>query len=132
MSTSKTIDAFFKKKDVDSNSKMSSSTSNHQTSAPEQVASKMPRIESQEVELVDISTLQHDPGLRPQMWEYPVNQHDEIRHVYLKDGPYRFIPLDSSGYPFSRKEKNRRRFQSSWYKMFLTICCLLFTLLSIL
>jgi len=49
---------------------MSSSTSNHQTSAPKQAASKMPIIESQKVELVDISTLQHDPGLRPQMWEY--------------------------------------------------------------
>jgi hypothetical protein len=65
-----------KKKDADSNSKMSSSTSNHQTSAPKQAASKMPIIESQEVELVDISTLQHDLGLRPQMWEYLVNQQD--------------------------------------------------------
>jgi hypothetical protein len=46
---------------------MSSSTSNPQTSTPEQVASKMPRIEYQEVELVDISTLQHDPRLRPQI-----------------------------------------------------------------
>jgi hypothetical protein len=55
---------------------MSSSTSNHQTSAPKQAASKMPIIESQEVELVDISTLQHDLGLRPQMWEYLVNQQD--------------------------------------------------------
>lgn len=84
---------------------MSSSTSNHQISAPEQVASKMLRIEFQEVELVDISTLQHDPGLHLQMWEYPVNQHDEIRHVYLKNGPYRFIPSNSFGYPFSRKRK---------------------------
>jgi hypothetical protein len=118
MSKSKTIDAFFKKKDADSNSKMSSSTSNHQTSAPEQVASKMPRIKFQEVELIDISTLQHDLGLRPQMWEYPVNQQDEIRHAYLKDGSYRFIPPDSYGYPFLGKGKNRWRFQSSWYKMF--------------
>jgi len=97
---------------------MYSLTSNHQTSAPEQVASKMPRIEFQEVELVDISTLRHDPGLRPQMWGYPVNQQDEIRHAYLKYGPYRFIPPNSSGYAFSGKGKNRRRFQSSWYKMF--------------
>jgi hypothetical protein len=52
MSKSKTIDAFFKKKDAVSNSKMSSSTSNHQTSAPEQVASKMPRIEFQDVEYI--------------------------------------------------------------------------------
>lgn len=52
MSKSKTIDAFFKKKDADSNSKMSSSTSNHQTSASEQVASKMSKIEFQEVEYI--------------------------------------------------------------------------------
>ncbi|XP_059446621.1 uncharacterized protein LOC132178187 [Corylus avellana] len=118
MGKPKTIDAFFKKKDADSNSKMSSSTSNPQTLAPEQRHSKMPRIESQVVESFDISTLQHDPGLRPQIWEYPVNQRDEIRCAYLKVGPHRFIPSSSSGYPFSGTEKNRRRFQSSWYKMF--------------
>jgi hypothetical protein len=58
---------FLRKKDADSNSKIYSSTSNHQISAPKQVAFKMPRIESPEVELVDISTLQHDPGLCPQI-----------------------------------------------------------------
>jgi hypothetical protein len=118
MGKPKTIDAFFKKNDVDSNSKMSSSTSNPQTLAPEQCPSKMPRIEYQEVESFDISTLQRDPGLRPQIWEYPVNQRDEIRYAYLKVGPHTFIPSSSSGYPFSGTEKNRRRFQSSWYKMF--------------
>jgi hypothetical protein len=50
----KTIDAFFKKKNADSNFKMSSSTSNPQTLTPKQVAFKMPRIEYQEVELVDM------------------------------------------------------------------------------
>jgi hypothetical protein len=107
----------FKKKDANSNSKMSSSTSSLQASAPEQRPSKMLRIESQ-IESVDISTIQHDPGLRRQISEYPVNQHDEIRRAYLEDGPYRFIHSNSSGYPFSRIGKNRWRFQSSWYKMF--------------
>jgi hypothetical protein len=105
MGKPKTIDAFFKKKNADSNSKMSSSTSNPQTLAPV-------------VESFDISTLQRDPGLRPQIWEYPINQRDEIRCAYLKLGPHRFIPSSSSGYPVSGIEKNRRRFQSSWYKMF--------------
>jgi hypothetical protein len=56
---SKTIDAFFKKKDY-SNSKMSLLASNSQTLVLEQKQrpSKMPRIE-----LVDISTLQYDLGL---------------------------------------------------------------------
>jgi hypothetical protein len=62
----------------------------------------MPRNESQVVESFDISTLQHD----------------EIRCACLKVGLHRFIPSNSSGYPFSVIEKIRRRFQSSWYKMF--------------
>jgi len=117
MGKPKRIDAFLKKKGDDSNSKMSSSTSNPQASVPVQRPSKMLRIESQ-IESVDISTIQHDPGLRPQISEYPVNQQDEIRRAYLKDGPHRFIPSISSGYPFLRTGKNRRRFQSPWYKMF--------------
>jgi hypothetical protein len=118
MSKLKTIHAFFKKND-DSNSKMSFSASNSQTLALEQEReqeqhhSKMPIIES-----IDISTLQRDPGLRPQIWEYPVNQQDEIRRAYLKAGPYRWVPSSSSEYPFSDNEKNRRRFQSSWYTIF--------------
>jgi hypothetical protein len=68
--------------------------------------------------VVTISTIQHDPGLRPQILEYPINQQDEIRHAYLKDSPYRFIPSNSFEHPFSGIGKNRRRFQSSWYKMF--------------
>jgi hypothetical protein len=62
MSKPKTIDAFFKKKYADSNSKMSS-TSNPQTLAPEQRPFKMPRNESQVVESFDISILQRDLGL---------------------------------------------------------------------
>jgi hypothetical protein len=113
---------FFKKMD-DSNSKMSFSASNSQTLAlehereqeqeQEQHHSEMPIIES-----VDISTLQRDPGLRPQIWEYYVNQQDEIRRAYLKAGPYRWVPSSSFEYPFSDNEKNRRRFQSSWYTIF--------------
>jgi hypothetical protein len=118
MGKPKTIDAFFKKKNAYSNSKMSSSTSNPQTLAPEQRPSKMPRNESQVVESFDIYTLQRDIGLRPQIWEYPVNQRDEIRCTYLKLGPHRFIPSSSFGYPVLGIDKNRRRFQSSWYKMF--------------
>jgi len=117
MDKPKEIDAYFKKKYADFNSKMSSSTSNHQASAPDQCPSKMLRIESQ-IKSVDISTIQYDPRLRLQISEYPINKQDDIRCAYLKDGPYRFIPSNSSGYPFSGTEKNRQRFQSSWYKMF--------------
>ena len=58
---------------------MFSSTSNPQTLAYEQRHSKTPRNESQIVESFDIYILQHDLELCPQIWEYPVNQRDEIR-----------------------------------------------------
>jgi hypothetical protein len=44
MDKPKRIDVFFKKKDADFNSKMSSSTSNPPASTPEQCPSKMLRI----------------------------------------------------------------------------------------
>jgi hypothetical protein len=111
MGKPKTIDAFFfKKKDADSKSKMTSSISNPQTLAHEQCPSKMPRIESQIVESLDISTFKSDLGLRPQICEYPVNQRDEIRCAYLKVGLHRFIPSSSSGYPFLGIEKTVENF----------------------
>jgi hypothetical protein len=108
MGKPKIIDTFFKKKDANSKSKMSSSTPNHQTLAHEQCPSKMPRIESQIVESLDISTLQRDLGLRPQIWEYLVNQRDEIICAYLKVSLHRFISSCSFGYLFSGTEKKNR------------------------
>jgi hypothetical protein len=48
------------------------------------------------------------------MWDYLVNQRDEIRRAYLKDGPNRFI----TNYPLSRPESHPRCFQASWFKQF--------------
>jgi len=39
----------------------------------------------------DISSLEFDPELRRQIWEYNVNQWDDIRRAYIKVGPYEFI-----------------------------------------
>ncbi|KAG7943691.1 hypothetical protein I3843_15G055900, partial [Carya illinoinensis] len=64
---------------------------------------------------IDISSLQRDPGLRPPIWDYPVNQRDEIRRAYLKMGPYQ---IRLSKYPFSGSEKHPRRFQASWFVQF--------------
>lgn len=33
--------------------------------------------------------LERDLGKRPPMWEYPLNQMDEMRITYLKWGPYK-------------------------------------------
>jgi hypothetical protein len=112
MGKPKTIDAFFffKKKDADSKSKMTSLTSNPRALAHEQCPSKMPRIESQIIESLDISTLKSDLGLCPQICEYPVNQRDEIRCAYLKVGLRRFIPSSSSGYLFLGTKKIAENF----------------------
>jgi hypothetical protein len=49
----------------------------------------------------DIDSLEYDPGLRPQIWEYDVNHRDEIRRAYIRAGPYRPTVKD---YPKSKKK----------------------------
>ncbi|XP_072066762.1 uncharacterized protein [Arachis hypogaea] len=56
-----------------------------------------------------------DPGKRPQIWNYPINQQDEIRRAYIKFGPYQFI-MDE--YPLSGLESHHRRFKAHWFKSF--------------
>lgn len=34
-----------------------------------------------------IEYLQRDPGLRPQIWQYPPDQRDSVRRAYLMLGP---------------------------------------------
>jgi hypothetical protein len=55
-----------------------------------------------------------DPGLRPMIWEFPVNQRDEIRRAYLKRGPcqpiLRKYPLSNDDHP--------RSFQASWFELY--------------
>jgi ribosomal protein L22 len=63
----------------------------------------------------DISSLEFDPGLRRQIWEYNVNQWDEIRRAYFKAGPYQFIHPD---YPKSGDRNHLRSFQPSWFNLF--------------
>jgi hypothetical protein len=63
----------------------------------------------------DISSLEFDPGLRRQIWEYNVNQRDEIRRAYIKAGPYQFIHPD---YPKSGDRNHLRSFQPSWFNLF--------------
>ncbi|KAI5313774.1 hypothetical protein L3X38_042950 [Prunus dulcis] len=88
------IDGFFKRKHIEVTSSVPSSTI-------EAVAYEnrcgSPRIETTDNE-VDISTLERDPGLRPQIWNYPVNQCDKIRQAYINVGPYQPILSRGQGY----------------------------------
>jgi len=61
--------------------------------------------------------LEFDPGLRRQIWEYNVNQQDEIRRAYIQAGPYQFILEE---YPKSGNPNHLRSFQPSWFNLFPT------------
>ncbi|GAV76339.1 LOW QUALITY PROTEIN: hypothetical protein CFOL_v3_19814 [Cephalotus follicularis] len=79
----KTIDSFFKKRDA-CNSETSTPhiISNTDTSVPkvqEQRPHKSPRIEDKEVHT---TSLERDPGLRPLMWDYPINQLSSLLRLY--------------------------------------------------
>ncbi|XP_059458397.1 uncharacterized protein LOC132187992 [Corylus avellana] len=61
--------------------------------------------------------LQRDPGLRPQIWEFPVNLQDDIRHAYIR---VKLCQPKLSEYPYSGTGNNRRRFQASWFETYST------------
>lgn len=106
-----TLDKWFKRKTSD-NFESSASVpveSNVDSSDPENHA-KYPRIETNEIQT---DNLEHDPGKCLQIWEYHVNQRDEVRRAYIKLGPYQPV---LSNYP--QKEKRNGSFQSSWFALF--------------
>ena len=105
MSKRKTIDAFFKKKDV-SNSEIRTPVAvetNVNTSMPDEHPSKCPKLQFEEID--------RDPGTRKQICEFPINKQDEIRRAYLIEGPYQPKDID---YPYN-DDTHRRRFQPSWF-----------------
>ena len=105
MSKRKTIDAFFKKKDV-SNSEIRTPVTvetNVNTSMPDEHTSKCPKFQSEEIN--------RDLGTRKQICEFPINKQDEIRRAYLINGPYQ--PEDIVC-PYN-DNTHRRRFQPSWF-----------------
>ena len=102
MSKRKTIDTFFKKKDV-SNSEIKTPVAvetNVGTSMPDEHPdpSKCSRIQSEEIDC--------DPGSCKQICEFPINKQDEIRRAYLKEGSYQPKNID---YPYN-DDTHRRRF----------------------
>jgi hypothetical protein len=109
-----TILDFFKRKNAQSSnanvSDASSPTSDIIVS--ENSSKKSRRVDVNEF---DISSLEFDPRLRRQIWEYNVNQRDEIRRAYIKAGPYQII---LPHYPKSGDKNHLRSFQPSWYNLF--------------
>ncbi|GAV82634.1 hypothetical protein CFOL_v3_26085 [Cephalotus follicularis] len=78
----KTIDSFFQKKNIDNSESSTPPLVSDSTPVLEQRPYKSPRIETKEV---FVTSLERDPGLRPLMWDYPINQRDEIRRIYITE-----------------------------------------------
>ena len=113
MSKRKTVDTFFKKKDV-SNLEIRTLVAvetNVDTSMPDEHPdpSKCSRIQSEWIQFEEID---RDPGSRKQICEFSINKQDEIRRAYLKEGPYQPKNID---YPYN-DDTHRRQFQSLWFE----------------
>ena len=112
----RTIDSFFTKKNSQTNTSApsnlieSSIIDNETFVHEEERPTKVPWLDGKEV---DINSLKCDPGKRPPMWSYLVNQQGEIWRAYVKVGPYQHM---MSEYHFD--EKLDRCFQASWFKLF--------------
>ncbi|XP_042410355.1 zinc finger MYM-type protein 1-like [Zingiber officinale] len=92
---------------------MTLSTRSNNDDFPSEIPPK--RFKNTETEEVDLDSLECDPGLRRQIWEYHPNQRDEIRRVYLNLKVYQPILQE---YPLNKNIKHPRRFQSTWYEQF--------------
>ncbi|GKC84320.1 zinc finger MYM-type protein 1-like protein [Tanacetum coccineum] len=64
---------------------------------------------------MDSSDLERDPTKRKPMWDYPVNEREQVRRAYLDLGPYQ---IHLKEYPAKGTVKHPRRFQYSWFKVF--------------
>ena len=82
----RTIDSFFIKNFSQTNTSLpnlieSSIVDNETFEHEEERLAKASRLDGKEV---DINSLKCDPGKRPPMWSYSVNQQDKIRQAYIK------------------------------------------------
>ncbi|KAJ9544759.1 hypothetical protein OSB04_024466 [Centaurea solstitialis] len=119
MKSQPTIHSFFKGKVASSSSqsKEPEETTNVDNIAASSVPAtdnpcKKARIESNDI---DLSTLERDPGLRSQIYDYPINQQDTVRRAYMNLGP---LQPTLSMFPKSGPETHKRSFQASWFKLY--------------
>uniref|UniRef100_A0ACD5Y124 Uncharacterized protein n=1 Tax=Avena sativa TaxID=4498 RepID=A0ACD5Y124_AVESA len=62
-----------------------------------------------------IDFLERDPALRPQVWQYPLNQRDDVRRAYLRLGP---MQPKLNKYKATGIQGKKRRFQYSYFSHF--------------
>jgi hypothetical protein len=127
MGKSTTITHFFKRKNLNDSEATTSDatlpTTNVDIPIPENIEIPIPEnvdIPIQEnphpkFQKIDTSLLERDPGLRQQIWDYHVNQRDEIRRAYRNYGVFQpKLSVKKKSGP----EKHRRSFQETWYNLF--------------
>ena len=91
MKKSYTIDAFFKRKNVENlkPNEESHFSIDFNPLNSESCPTKFARVEIKT--RFDINLLERDLRLRLQIWGYPINNHDKVQKVYIKVGPYQCI-----------------------------------------
>ncbi|XP_020272615.1 zinc finger MYM-type protein 1-like [Asparagus officinalis] len=116
MGKSVTIDKFFQRKrgsELGHAAPITPSLASNDNDLPSENPPK--RFRNPDGEEVDLNSLERDPGLRRQIWEYPLDQREEIRRAYLNLKAYQPILQD---YPLNKDIKHPRRFQFTWYELF--------------
>ncbi|KAG8378288.1 hypothetical protein BUALT_Bualt08G0121900 [Buddleja alternifolia] len=71
-----------------------SKLSDDQTSIPESSPTKVRKLDQDS----NCLNFERDPELRKPIWDYPIDERDKIRRVYLKADPYQGIPKYSLQY----------------------------------
>jgi hypothetical protein len=113
------IHSFFKRKRGELNNE-------NEVAEEEQTADRVPLIQlikpenhrqeqDQHVVFWDIEFLERDPALRPQIWDYPSNQQNEVQRAYLKLGP---MQPKLKNYKASGPQGHQRHFQHHWFSEF--------------
>ena len=110
----KTIDNFFKRIDTNAASSSSPIEASNLNISPQEQEQSEPKRQRLRHEEMSRSQIERDPGLRLMIWNFPVNQRDEIRRAYLMHGPCQPILIT---YPLSNDD-HPRRFQASWFQLF--------------
>ncbi|KAL6526305.1 hypothetical protein OROMI_029945 [Orobanche minor] len=112
--TQSTIYGFFKRNYVVSSSQDAEETINLNDNIPPR---NIPVIENpcKKAQMnsndIDLSILERDPGLRHQVYDYPVNQQDTIRRAYMNLGP---LQPSLSIFLKSVPKTHKPSFQASW------------------
>lgn len=63
----------------------------------------------------NVLIVEHDLGLRSEIWEYPIDEQDQAHRIYINHGPFQFR---NDKYPYSGAEAHPHCFQSHWFKDF--------------